>query len=83
MTNVIQIEDLKKRRDDRIKVVKLEKNITELREINHYVGDAILGLTNYDKYSSVKRVLEDLFTLHQDIKRSISNKEDILERLKK
>ena len=60
----------------------LTENVKELREINHITGEAILGLTTYDKYSTVRRVLEDLFVLHQDIKRAISTKEEILERLK-
>ena len=66
----------------RQKIKALNQNVVELRDINKTVGETLISLTKYDKYSSVKRVLEDLFVLHQDIKRAISTKEEILERLK-
>ena len=81
MTNLYQLEDARRKKIQSRKIEAVNKNITELREINRIVGDAIISLTNYDKYISVKRVLEDLFVLHQDIRRAVVNKEEVLERL--
>lgn len=81
LTNLYQLEDARRKRTHLRKIAAVSENVKELREINHHVGDAIISLTKYDRYSSVKRILEDLFVLHQDIRRAIVNKEEVLERL--
>ena len=64
------------------KMKALKSNVRELRDINKILSTSLISLTKYDKYSSVKKVLEDLFILHSDIKRAIHSKEEILTRLK-
>lgn len=81
ITNLYQLEDARRKRIHLRKIAAVNENVKELREINRIIGDSIISLTNYDKYSSVKRILEDLFVLHQDIRRAIVNKEEVLERL--
>lgn len=66
----------------RKKVKALTQNLKELDEICIILKSSISSLTTYEKYASVKRRIEDLFILYQDIKRSKRNKLDLLERLK-
>jgi hypothetical protein len=64
------------------KIKALEKHIKELNEITPILKSAIKSLTTYEKYSSIKRRIEDLFVLYQDIKRSKKSKIETLARLK-
>lgn len=81
MNNILDLEEARLKKQARLKISKLDENIQELRIVNKVISDAILGLTTYDKYISVKKVLDDLFILHSDIRRAIVNKEEVLERL--
>jgi fibrillarin-like rRNA methylase len=64
------------------KIKSLEKHIKELNEITPILKSAIKDLTTYEKYSSIRRRIEDLFVLYQDIKRSKKSKIETLARLK-
>lgn len=68
--------------DTHRKVKYLEKNIKELDELLPVLKQSIKDLTKYDKYSSIRRRVEDLFILYQDIKRSKNSKIETLARLK-
>jgi hypothetical protein len=63
------------------KLKALKIHVKELKDMKFILSNTLVGLTKYDKYSSVKRVLEDLFNMHIDIKRAIDKKEEILKRL--
>ena len=82
MSNLYQIEDLKKKSDNIKKLRKLQENINELIELEKTLKESIISLTKFEKYSSIRRRIEDLFVLHQDIKRSISIRKQTLERIK-
>jgi hypothetical protein len=75
MDNVISLTSRKK-------IKALTENIRDLEEINKILKATINSLTNYDKYASIKRRLDDLFILYQDTKRAIDSKKEILQRLK-
>ena len=64
------------------KIKYLEKNIKELDELLPVLKRSIKDLTKYDKYSSIRKRVEDLFVLYQDIKRSKTSKIETLARLK-
>ncbi len=66
----------------RRKIKYLEANIKELNELLPVLKKSIKDLTTYDKYSSIRRRVEDLFVLYQDIKRSKTSKIETLARLK-
>lgn len=66
----------------RRKIIALTKHLKELDEICVILKTSMSSLTTYDKYSSIKRSVEDLFILYQDIKRAKQSKVDVLQRLK-
>lgn len=66
----------------RKKIAALTSNLKELDEVSNILKSTISSLTKYEKYSSVKRRIEDLFVLYQDIKRAKTAKLEMLERLK-
>jgi inorganic pyrophosphatase len=66
----------------RKKIKYLAENIKELDEVSKILKTSIHSLTTYEKYASVKRRIEDLFILYQDIKRAKQAKLDTLQRLK-
>lgn len=75
MDNVI---DLVARR----KIDALSKHVKELDEISKILRTTIKDLTKYDKYSTIKHRVGDLFELYQDIKQAKESKSEILQRLK-
>jgi len=67
---------------NRRKITALEKNIQELSEVTTITKAAIQGLSKYIHYSDIKKRVNDLFVLHQEIKASREKKSEILQRLK-
>ncbi len=74
MGNVIDLER-------RIKLKAVNESIRELDEVAALLKSTIKSLTKYDKYASVKRRLDDLFMLYQDIKRAKEKKLELITRL--
>lgn len=68
--------------DNRRKIKYLDKNVKELNEVVAVLKKSIQDLTKYEKYSSIRRRVEDLFVLYQDIKRARDSKLEIITRLK-
>lgn len=64
------------------KIKSLKQNIKELGEVSNILKNCINDLKKFDHYSSVRRRLEDMFVLYQDIKRERFKKLEALERLK-
>jgi hypothetical protein len=67
---------------NRRKIRGLEKNIQELTEVTTVTKAAIQGLSKYIHYSDIKKRVNDLFILHQEIKASRQKKLEVLQRLK-
>lgn len=63
------------------KTKKLKQHVKELREIKIILSTSLVGLTKYDKYSSVDKLLKDVFILHNDTKRALAKAEENLTRL--
>jgi hypothetical protein len=74
MDNVIDLSNYKK-------IKHLDKNIKELNQISIILKKSIQDLTKFDHYSSIKRRLDDLFVLYQDIKLHKNKKIEVLKRL--
>jgi hypothetical protein len=64
------------------KIKSLKQNIKELGQVSNILKNSINDLKKFDHYSSVRRRLEDMFVLYQDIKREQLKKLEALERLK-
>lgn len=64
------------------KIKSLETSIKELNEMCPVIKTSIINLTKYDNYSSMRRCIQDLFVLYQDLKRTKISKIETLERLK-
>lgn len=75
MDNIVDLHSRKK-------VAALTQHVKELDEIANILKNTIESLTKYDKYSSIKRSVEDMFVLYQDTKRAKQNKLEVLQRLK-
>ena len=73
--NVLNLVSIKKSK-------AIKESIRDLDDVARILKSSIRDLTTYEKYASVKRRIEDLFVLYQDIKRAKQSKLDILERLK-
>ena len=67
---------------NRKKIKALTKNIAEMEELSKLLKSNIQSLTKFEGYSSVKRNIENMFVLYQDIKRARQTKLDLLQRLK-
>jgi hypothetical protein len=74
MSNVIDLSNYKK-------IKHLDKNIKELTQISTILKKSIQDLTKFDHYSSIRRRLDDLFVLYQDIKLHKNKKIEVLKRL--
>ena len=75
MDNIVDLRSRKK-------IAALTQHLKELEEISSILKNTIESLTKYDKYSSIKRSVEDMFVLYQDTKRAKKNKLEVLQRLK-
>lgn len=75
MDNVVDLSVYKK-------IKHLDKNVKELTEISNVLKRCIQDLTKFKDYSSIRRRLDDLFVLYQDIKTHKNKKLEVLERLK-
>jgi hypothetical protein len=75
MNNVIDLAVYKK-------IKHLNKNINELTEISSVLKRCIQDLTKFQDYSTIRRRLDDLFVLYQDIKTNKNKKLEVLQRLK-
>jgi hypothetical protein len=75
MNNVVDFVNYKK-------IKNLQKNITELNNISTILKKSIQELTTFNHYSTIRRRVDDLFVLYQDIKMHKNKKLEILERLK-
>ena len=75
MNNVVDFVNYKK-------IKNLQKNITELNNIAIILKKSIQELTTFNHYSTIRRRVDDLFVLYQDIKMHKNKKLEILERLK-
>jgi hypothetical protein len=75
MDNIVDLHSRKK-------IAALTKHLQELEEISSILKNTIESLTKYDKYSSIKRSVEDMFVLYQDTKRAKQTKLEVLQRLK-
>lgn len=64
------------------KIKYVEKDIANKREIAKHLKDTIKNLTNYEDYSTIRKILYDLHTIYQDIKREQHKSLETLERLK-
>jgi ABC-type uncharacterized transport system fused permease/ATPase subunit len=64
------------------KIKSLKQNIKELKQVSNILKNCINDLKKFDHYSSVRRRLEDMFVLYQDIERERFKKLEALERLK-
>ena len=75
MDNLVDLSSYKK-------IKHLNKNIKELTEICVVLKKSIQDLTKFQHYSTIRRRMDDLFVLYQDIKMNKTKKLEILERLK-
>ena len=64
------------------KIKHLDKSIKELTQISILLKKTIQDLTKFEHYSSIRRRVDDLFVLYQDIKMHKNKKLEVLERLK-
>lgn len=75
MDNVVDLSVYKK-------IKHLDKSIKELNEISIVLKRLIQDLTKFEHYSSIRRRVDDLFVLYQDIKMHKNKKLEVLQRLK-
>ena len=75
MDNVISLTNYKK-------IKSLENNIKELNDVSSVLKKTIQELTKFNHYSMIRRRVDDLFVLYQDIKMHKNKKLEVLERLK-
>lgn len=82
MSNVIDLDEARQIKKRQKQLVKLEENITELKELEKTLHGIIISLTKFDKYSTVRRRIDDIFVVYQDIKRTAKSRAETLARLK-
>ena len=81
MDNLYDFKDIKRKKQNELKLEKLKENIAELKEMEKTLHSSIISLTKFEKYSSIRRRIDDLFVLYQDTKRTIATRNDMLKRL--
>jgi|GEM_PF-3734958 hypothetical protein len=76
--NVIDLAQKREERNAKKKIEELSKEIKTLKELEKCLKTAINNLTKFQKYSSVKRRISELYTEFKDVQQVIAKKEEIL-----
>lgn len=81
MNNVVELDEFRKRKKLQDKMKKLDENITELKDLESTIKHVIISLTKYEKYSMIRRRMDDLYYVYKDVQKMVLSREDVKQRL--